>query len=77
MNRPRKKHMTNQEVADLLFLTHSAVSRLRNGTRSPSLQTMVTVETALDWPLNEQITAKIEDTYATYLEGQIAKIANG
>jgi len=38
---------------------------------------MVTVETALDWPLNEQITAKIEDTYATYLEGQIAKIANG
>lgn len=69
--------MTNQEVADMLQLTHSAVSRLRNGTRSPSLQTMVRVETALDWPLNEQITAKIEDTYAPYLEGQIARVANG
>lgn len=77
MERPRKPNMTNRELAERLELTHSAVSRIRNGTRTPSLHTMLRIETAMDWSINQQITAKVEDVYAPYFEEQIARLANG
>lgn len=75
MNRPRKEHMTNREVAELLGLDHSTISKYRNGTRTPSLDVMVRIHNVLSWPLDEQVTAVIEDVYAPYLEGQIAQYA--
>lgn len=75
MKRPRKEHMTNREVADLVGLTHSTISKYRSGTRTPSLDVMVKISGALDWPLEDQITAVLEDVYAPYLEGQIAQYA--
>lgn len=47
--------LTNEQVADLIGLTHSAVSRLRSGSRQPSMKTMFTVEAAFDWPAADQI----------------------
>jgi transcriptional regulator with XRE-family HTH domain len=67
--------MTNQAVGELIGLSHSAVSRLRKGSRTPSLDAMLRIANALDWPLDEQITAKIEGVYAPYLEGQIERLS--
>lgn len=67
--------MTNIEVGNLLDLTHSTVSKLRNGTRSPSIDTMLRVATAMHWPISEQLTAKIDDTYHIYLEHRIKDYA--
>ena len=77
MERPRKPHMTNQELAVKLGLNHSTVSKYRNGTRTPSFPTMFVIEKILDWPLENQIVALTEGVYAPYLEGRIARLANG
>ena len=69
--------MTNKEVATLLNLDHSTVSKYRNGTRSPSFHVMFEIEKHLDWPLENQIVALTEGVYAPYLEGRIARLANG
>jgi len=67
--------MTNREVGELVGLTHSTISKYRSGTRTPSLDVMVKISSALDWPLEQQITAVLEDVYAPYLEGYIAQHA--
>jgi len=77
MERPRKPHMTNQDLATKLGLNHSTVSKYRNGTRTPSFSTMFEIEKALDWSLEQQIVALTEGVYAPYLEGHIARLANG
>jgi transcriptional regulator with XRE-family HTH domain len=69
--------MTNKEVATLLNLDHSTISKYRNGTRSPSFHVMFEIEKHLGWPIDQQITAKIDDVYVSYLEGHIARLANG
>lgn len=68
--------MTNQEVANLIGLSHSSVSRIRKGERSPSLGAMVRIDASLDWPIDQQVTAKIEGVYAAYFEGQIDRITS-
>jgi transcriptional regulator with XRE-family HTH domain len=67
--------MTNQEVADMLGITHSAVSRLRAGNRLPNLDTMARIETALDWPATDQFKVKYNHGPAAYsqeLENRIS-----
>lgn len=59
---------TNQEVADRLGLTHSAISRIRSGQRLPSFQVMNRIATEYDWPLKSQVEARIHDTYAEQFE---------
>lgn len=77
MERPRKPHMTNQDLATKLGLNHSTVSKYRSGQRTPSFTTMFVIEEALDWSLEHQILALMEGVYAPYLEGQIARLADG
>jgi transcriptional regulator with XRE-family HTH domain len=67
--------MTNREVAELLGLTHSAVSRLRAGNRLPNLDTMSRIETALNWPAGDQFIVKYNHGSAAYsqeLENRIS-----
>lgn len=45
---------TNQEIADAIGLTHSGVSRIRNGNRLPSLGIMENIEKAYGWSLEDQ-----------------------
>lgn len=68
--------MTNQEVATLIGLSHSSVSRIRKGERSPSLEAMVRIDSTLNWPIDQQVTAKIEGVYAAYFEGQIDRLTS-
>lgn len=76
MNRPRKPHMTNQELATKLGLDHSTVSKYRNGTRTPSIETLIKVDQVLNWPIEEQITALVHEVYAPYLEERIARLTD-
>jgi transcriptional regulator with XRE-family HTH domain len=67
--------MTNQEVGELIGLSHSAVSRIRRGERNPSFDVMMKIDQKFDWPLEQQIVAKVEGYYATYFEGRLARSA--
>jgi transcriptional regulator with XRE-family HTH domain len=50
--------MTNQEVGELIGLSHSAVSRIRSGQRFPGLNVMLTISQQFDWPLDDQMQAR-------------------
>lgn len=49
---------TNQVIADAIGLTHSGVSRIRNGNRLPSLEIMQNIERAYGWSLKDQAEAR-------------------
>lgn len=50
---------TNSEIAQLLGLTHSGVSRIRAGLRIPSFTTMAAIATEFDWPIEQQVGAVV------------------
>lgn len=49
--------VTNQAVGDRLGLSLSAVSRLRHGKRSPSLQTIMRLHQEFDLPVEPMVRA--------------------
>lgn len=63
---------TNTEIAVLLGLTHSGVSRIRAGLRHPSFPTMVKIAAEFEWPVNEQIDARVANRYAAEFEERMA-----
>jgi transcriptional regulator with XRE-family HTH domain len=67
--------VSNQEIADLVGLDMSTVSRLRSGFRLPNIDTMTRIEKALSWPLTEQ--AAVRETgaqkYATQFESHVER----
>lgn len=65
---------TNTEIASLIGLSHSGVSRIRSGHRLPSLQAMRRIEQEFNWPLNAQAVARERGTYA--VEFEVAVTAN-
>ncbi len=57
----------NAEVARLLGLSKSAVSMLRSGRRSPSIDTMERVAEVYGWTVADQFEAKRGGWYAAEL----------
>jgi len=66
---PVVPRVTNQELGELIGLSHSSVSRLRSGERGTSTTVMLRVEEALGWDLHDQIKSRDDGTYASKLEG--------
>lgn len=49
---------THKWIARRMGYTESGISRLRSGSRKPTLDTMRTVEQAFGWPLPEQVVSE-------------------
>lgn len=45
---------TNEEIGQRIGLSHSGVSRIRSGGRTPNIQTMGRIERACGWTIEEQ-----------------------
>lgn len=60
--------VSNQEVGELIGLSHSSVSRLRSGERGTSVQVMLKVEKLLGWDIHDQIEQRDKGKYAEKLE---------
>jgi len=58
--------LTNEQVGQLIGLSYSAVSRLRSGNRFPSLEVMYKIEAAFDWPIQDQLRARLVGGAAKY-----------
>lgn len=55
-------HLTNEAFGKLLGLSHATISRIRGGTRMPSGEIMLKIATLMDWPVEEQMRAKLVAT---------------
>lgn len=67
-----KKTLLNRDVAESLDLSESGVSRLRSGSRFPSLAVMQSIESAYGWSVQDQSDALQERTWTEGLEGVIS-----
>jgi transcriptional regulator with XRE-family HTH domain len=54
---------TNEELAELLEVSHATVSRIRSGDRLPSLAVMDRIRTLLNWSLDDQADARTRGVY--------------
>jgi len=65
--------VTNQQVADDIGITHSAVSRIRSGDRLPSIQLVRKIAATYGWPVEQQIEDLDPARYAVAFEAVLAK----
>lgn len=56
--------MTGAEMADLLDVSESMVSRIRSGERQPSLDLMLKIRGTLGWSIEDQADAIKGEHYA-------------
>lgn len=68
----------NKDVAKLLGVSHSAVSKFRSGTICPSYATMLRIEQVYGWPWTEQQEIKVKGSdaagYPDYAEAFESKL---
>lgn len=66
--------ITNVQVGALIGMGHTGVSRIRSGDRLPSVEKMVDIETAIEWPVSEQVAARTpRGKYAEQFEEHLAR----
>lgn len=65
---PPVPRISNQQLGQLIGLSHSSVSRLRSGERGTSVEVMLKVEKLLGWDLHDQIAHRDKGQYASKLE---------
>lgn len=65
--------VTNERVARDLGVTHSAVSRIRSGDRTPGMTVLYNIGILLRWSLDDQAEACRTGRYAQELEERLAK----
>ena len=66
--------ITNVQVGALIEMGHTGVSRIRSGDRLPSVDKMIDIEVALDWPVSEQVAARTpRGKYAQEFERHLAR----
>jgi transcriptional regulator with XRE-family HTH domain len=56
--------LTNRQLAAKIGLTHSTVSRIRNGERLPSITAMEAIARECGWKVTDQLKSRTEGTYA-------------
>lgn len=74
-SRPERWFPTHQSVADRLGLTVATISRIRSGTRLPSLDVMNKIKDWLDWSMDAQTKARNEGTYHVVFNARLRKQA--
>jgi len=63
---------TNEEIAQKIGLSHSGVSRIRNGHRLPGIETMQKIQEVYGWSVQTQVDARSRGTYAAEFEIAVA-----
>lgn len=56
--------LTNREMGEKIGVTHSAVSRIRNGIRKPSLEVMRKIDKRFGWTVQAQSASMQKGRYA-------------
>ena len=69
----QRSSITNERVGEDLDISHSMVSRIRSGDRTPSLGVMLKMHEDWGWPLEEQALARALGKYAEEFEAQLVK----
>lgn len=69
----QRSPVTNERVGEDLGISHSMVSRIRSGDRTPSLTVMLKMHEEWDWPLPEQALARTLGKYAEEFEARLVK----
>uniref|UniRef100_A0AAU6R606 Helix-turn-helix DNA-binding protein n=1 Tax=Micrococcus phage Olihed TaxID=3092209 RepID=A0AAU6R606_9CAUD len=64
--------LLNKDVAGRLGLSESGVSRLRSGSRHPSLTVMQSIESAFGWTVQAQSDAIKNGTWTESFDGVLA-----
>lgn len=64
----RRAAVSNAAVAERIGVNHSMVSRIRSGSRIPSIALMFTVEKTFGWDVAHQAGAAHTDIYAAEFE---------
>lgn len=67
--------VTNLEIAALLGVNHSTVSRIRRGQRQPSMQVMDRLRQLSGWSLDAQMNARTSNTYPARFDEVTSRIA--
>lgn len=67
-----KKTLLNRDVAESLGLSESGVSRLRSGSRYPSLAVMQSIESTYGWTVQDQSDAMQKNAWTEGLEDAIS-----
>lgn len=57
--------LTNEELGELLGISHATVSRIKSGHRLPSLGVMDKIRELYGWSIDDQTDARNSNTYAT------------
>lgn len=63
-----RAEVTNRQIADDLGVTHAAISRIRSGDRTPSIELMMRISVLVKWSIDQQARAKSDGTYAAAFE---------
>ena len=64
---------TNSQLARLLGMSTSGISRLRSGGRLPSVALMLRIEGKLGWSVAEQAIARERGTYGVEFEAAVTR----
>jgi transcriptional regulator with XRE-family HTH domain len=65
---------TNHEVGARIGLSHSGVSRIRSGTRLPSVPVMSKIASEYGWDLNDQVEARYHGSYHVEFERVLTRV---
>lgn len=64
----KKKNVTGKELAQMLNLTETSVSRILNGTQIPKLETLLSIATALQVDIKDLFNSTATDTTPLYIK---------
>lgn len=70
---PHHADVTNREVGEVLGVTHSMISRIRSGSRKPSLALMTRIEYEFHWSVQSQAHNLILGTYESEFEQVLSR----
>lgn len=63
--------LTGADLGQRLRISQAMVSRLRSGQRKPSYRLMVRIAEHLEWPIEDQVAAAIDGSYADRLQQKL------
>jgi transcriptional regulator with XRE-family HTH domain len=66
-----EQRIKNGRIGEQIGLSYAQVSRIRNGTRRPSVETMLRIEDVYHWSAQAQLNARRAGTYATEFEARV------
>jgi transcriptional regulator with XRE-family HTH domain len=64
--------LSNEAIGQRIGVSHASVSRYKSGTRLPEVETMAAIATEFDWPVKDQVAARMAGEYASEFAKRVA-----